>query len=71
MALGRDTAGIAEAHPSTAALARHALVAAHGAEGVICDDPAAATRVHSGLHEAADVRLELRILVWREGDVDL
>jgi len=28
-------------------------------------------RVHSGLHEAADARLELRIPVWREGDLDL
>ena len=55
----------------SAALAGHVLVAAYGAEGVICDDPAAATRVHSGLCEAADVRLELRIPVWREGHVDL
>ncbi len=55
----------------SAVLARHALVAARAAEGVICDDPAAATRVRSGLHEAADARLELRIPVWREGDLDL
>ena len=55
----------------SAALARHALVAARAAGGVICEDPAAATRVHSGLNEAADARLEWRIPVWREGDLDL